>query len=84
MTHSEQERKDSVPKKYDPKKEEREKMAYQRSMTQKKREKMEMERESVKKRSCHPPCALVRSVSKHKHYFSMDPIFDLVIGVMQV
>ena len=79
MTHSEQERKDSVPKKYDPKKEEREKMAYQRSTAPKK-----MERESVKKRSCHPPCALVRSVSKHKHYFSMDPIFDLAIGVMQV
>ena len=39
MTHSEQERKDSVPKKYDPKKEEREKMAYQRSTTQKKSEK---------------------------------------------
>ena len=35
MTHSEEERKDGVPKKYDPKKE---------------REKMEMERESVKKK----------------------------------
>ena len=34
MTHSGEERKDGVPKKYDPKKE---------------REKMEMERESVKK-----------------------------------
>jgi len=51
MTHSEEERKDGVPKKYDPK--EREKMAYQKSMTKK------MERESVKKKSCHPPCALV-------------------------
>jgi len=36
MTHSEQERKDSVPKKYDPKKEEREKMAYQRITAPKK------------------------------------------------
>ena len=51
MTHSEEERKDGVPKKYDSK--EREKMAYQKSMTKK------MERESVKKKSCHPPCAQV-------------------------
>jgi hypothetical protein len=72
----------------------REKIAYQRSTTQKRRERKDgvpkkygpkkMERESVKKRSCHPPCALVRLVSKHKNYFSMDPIFDLAIGVMQV
>jgi hypothetical protein len=38
MTHSEEERKDGVPKKYDPKK---------------------MDRESVKMKNCHPPCAPV-------------------------
>ena len=43
-----------------------------------------MERESVKKKSCHPPCVPVWSVSKHKPYLSMDPIFDFVTGVMQV
>jgi len=63
MTHSEEERKDRVPKKYDPKK---------------------MDRESVKMKNCHPPCAPVWSVSKHKHYLSMDPNFDLAIGVVQV
>ena len=76
MTHSEEKKKDGVPKKYDTKK--------RKDGVPKKYGPKKMERESVKKRSCHPPCALVRSVSKHKHYFSMDPIFDLVIGVMQV
>ena len=64
--HLKKERKDDMPKKHDPQwgrekkwrtkevrpKKMKEKMAYQRSTTQK-------NGESVKKKSCHPPCVPV-------------------------
>ena len=67
-----------MPKKHDPQ------WAREKRWCGKEARPKKMERESVKKRSCHPLCALAWSDSKHKYYFSMDPIFDVATDVIQV
>ena len=51
MTHSEEERKDGIPKKYDQKK--------RKDGVPMKYDPKKMERESVKQKSCPPSCAMV-------------------------